>query len=343
MILAGDIGGTKTLLALFEETDGGLRTLRSATFASREYESLEKILAAFLATRSGFAHIACFAAAGPVIDGRCQTTELGWMLDEGALCSTLGGVPVKLLNDVQAAGFGVPYLQPDELGILNPGERRQRRGNIAVIAAGTGLGEAILHWDGVRYHPVASEGGHADFAPRTDQEIELLRYLRIKYDDHVSYERLLSGPGIQNIYAFLRDTGYAHESPVVSQRLASGDLSATIAQFGLVGSDALCVATLDLFSSIYGAEAGNLALKCLAFGGVFLAGGIAPKLLPALKKGAFLRAFVEKGRFAELMRAIEVSVVLSQQLTLVGAANFALQARKSASERENRDVVKLLS
>jgi glucokinase len=215
------------------------------------------------------------------------------------------------------------HLRPDELSLLSAGAKPKRKGNVAVIAAGTGLGEAMLFWDGSQYCPVASEGGHADFAPRTDQEIELLRYLRTQYGGHVSYERVLSGPGFFNLYAFLRDSGYAPEPDWLKERLRSGDPSATITQVGLAGDDPLCSATLDLFAAIYGAEAGNLALKCLAVGGVYVGGGIAPKILDKLKDGAFFRAFTDKGRFSSLMKSIEVSVALNPRAPLIGAAHFA--------------------
>jgi glucokinase len=194
---------------------------------------------------------------------------------------------------------------------------------VAVIAAGTGLGEAMLYWDGQHHHPLASEGGHADFAPQTDQEIELLKYLRAKCGGHVSYERVLSGPGFSNVYTFLRDRGYYPEPPWLAEKLQGGNPNVIITQLGLAGEDPLCVATLDLFCTLYGAEAGNLALKCVAVGGVFVGGGIAPKILPALQKGGFLRGFTDKGRFSELVKSIEVSVALNPRAPLLGAAHFA--------------------
>jgi glucokinase len=208
---------------------------------------------------------------------------------------------------------------------LNAGATPGRKGTIAVIAAGTGLGEALLYTDGTDYHPIASEGGHADFAPRTDEEIELLRYLRGRFNGHVSYERVLSGPGIDNIYCFLRDTHRAPEPTWLAEKLASGDRSAVIAESGLAGSAPLCVKTLELFSVIYGAEAGNLALKCLALGGVFVAGGIAAKILPVLRNGSFMRGLTDKGRFAALMERLPVTVSLNPRTALLGAAHFALR------------------
>ncbi len=326
MILAGDIGGTKTVLALFEESGGAVILVRDRTFSSRDYGSLTEILSQFLKdTRELALRAGCFGVAGAVIDGRSKTTNLPWELDEEALARAIRAPRVKLLNDLEAAAYGMLHLEPGELSLLNLGVRPKRRGNVAVIAAGTGLGEAMLYWDGAGYHPIASEGGHADFAPRTDQEIELLRYLRAKFGGHVSYERVLSGPGIYNIYSFLRDSGHAPEPAWLKEKLRSGDPSVTITRLALAGDDPLCVTTLDLFTAIYGAEAGNLALKCLAVGGVYIGGGIAPKILDKLKDGTFIRAFTDKGRFSGLMNSMEVNVALNPRAPLIGAAHFALR------------------
>jgi glucokinase len=325
MILAGDIGGTKTILALYEESDGALSLVRDGTFSSRDYGSLEEILSRFLKDERELAlRAGCCGVAGAVIDGRCKTTNLPWELDEEKLANAIPAPRVKLLNDLEATAYGVLHLKGDELGLVNPGAKPKRKGNVAVIAAGTGLGETMLYWDGCRYHPIASEGGHADFAPRTDQEIDLLRYLRTTLGGHVSYERVLSGPGFYNIYSFLRDSGYAPEPAWLKERLTRGDPSATITQLGLAGEHPLCSATLDLFVAIYGAEAGNLALKCLAVGGVYVGGGIAPKIFGKLKDGTFVRGFTDKGRFSSLMESMEVSVVLNPRTALIGAAHFAL-------------------
>lgn len=321
MILAGDIGGTKTVLGLFEEAGGTLQAAREETFPSRSHGALEEILDRFLGSGSRPAiRAACFGVAGPVVDGRSRTTNLPWELDEVALARRVGAPRAKLLNDLEAAAYGMLFLAPGDLRTLHPGAG-QRRGNIAVIAAGTGLGEAMLHWDGDRYHPIASEGGHADFAPRTDLEVELLGYLRREFG-HVSYERLLSGPGLFNIYRFLRDSGYAEEPAWLREELASGDPSATITRLALADRHLLCTGSLDLFAAIYGAEAGNLALRCLAVGGVYVGGGIAPKILPKLQNGTFVRAFTEKGRLADLMRTIAVKVALNSGAPLIGAAHY---------------------
>jgi glucokinase len=326
MILAGDIGGTKTVIAHYEESGGRLLRLRAATYHSRDYQSLESILAAYLEGSPGVApRVGCFGVAGTVLDGKCHTTNLPWQLDEQTLARAISTPRVKLLNDLEATGYGILQLPADELCVLNTGSRPGRRGHAAVIAAGTGLGEAILYWDGQRHHPIASEGGHVDYAPRTDQEIELLRYLRARIGGRVSIERVLSGPGFYDIYCFLRDSGHTPESFEVAAKFRTEDPNPTITRLGLAGEDPLCVAALQLFSTLYGAEAGNLALKCLATGGVFVGGGIAPKILPVLRDGSFMRGFTDKGRFTGLMKSIEVSVALNPAAALIGAAYYALR------------------
>ncbi len=326
MILAGDIGGTKTVVAIFEPTSGGLHPVRDATFKSREHPTLENILSEFLKDDRGLKLDAgCFGVAGTVIDGKCQTTNLPWQLDEAALARTIGVPRLKLLNDLEAAAFGMLFLRPDEMRVLNAGVQPKRNGNVAIVAAGTGLGEAILYWDGKQYYPIASEGGHADFAPRTDLEIELLNYLRPKFGGHVSYERVLSGPGFYNVYTFLRDTGHFPEPPSLTDKLKAGDANVIITQLGMSREDPLCTATMDLFCELYGAEAGNLALKCVAVGGVYVGGGIAPKILAAIENGCFMKGFTDKGRFSTLMRSMPVSVSLNPRAPLIGAANFALR------------------
>jgi glucokinase len=325
MIIAGDIGGTKTVLALYERTTEGLRQNAERTFASAQYGSLEAIVEEFLRDHRGVRlDTACFGIPGALIEGRVHTTNLSWDVSEPALEAALK-CRVRLLNDLQATAFGVRYLAPEELEVLNRGAQPRRRGNIAVIAAGTGLGEAFLCWDGSQHHPMASEGGHADFAARNEREIELLRFLQKRFGSHVSNERVLSGPGIYNIYCFLRDTGAAPEPDWLREELAAGsDHGAIISQAGLAGKSALCEQTLEMFASIYGAEAGNVALRCMAVGGVFVAGGIAPKLIGVLRAGQFMQAFVDKGRMSELLKSIEVSVALNPHAPLIGAAHFAL-------------------
>ncbi len=325
MIIAGDIGGTKTVLALYERTTEGLHQSAERAFASADYGSLEAILDEFLRDhRDVRLDNACFGIPGALIEGRVHTTNLSWDVSEPALEAALK-CRVRLLNDLQATAFGVRYLSPEELEVLNRGATPRHRGNIAVIAAGTGLGEAFLCWDGSQHHPMASEGGHADFAPRNEREIELLRYLQKRFGGHTSNERVLSGPGFYNIYCFLRDSGFAPEPDWLKDQLAAGgDHSAIISAAGLAGKSPLCEETLEMFASIYGAEAGNMALRCMAVGGVFVAGGIAPKIIKVLRNGRFMEAFANKGRMAALLKSIEVSVALNPHAPLIGAAHFAL-------------------
>jgi len=318
VILAGDVGGTKTLLALYAGAPGTVPPVREKTFPSRECSSLEDILLTFLAGTEGLQG-AWFAVAGPVIDGRSRITNLPWELEETRLGGALN-TRVRLLNDLEGAAHGLLFLGPEEREVLQRGA--ERGGNMAIIAAGTGLGEAFVVRAGEHAHVVASEGGHADFAPRTEMEAALLDYLRREVG-HVSYERVLSGPGLYAIYRFLRDTGHAPEPAWLRERLAAGDPSATVSQIALAGEHPLCTEALDLFVSVYGAAAGNLALRSLALGGVFIGGGIAPKILAKLRAGPFMSAFRDKGRMADLLTSIEVSVVLTARLALLGAASVA--------------------
>lgn len=324
MILAGDIGGTKTVLGLFEEQDSNLHCVRRSTLLNAEHPTFDVLLEAFLASGGGSRlGAACLGVAGAVIDGRVHTTNLGWDLTEVGLAEHLQVERVRLLNDLEAAAYGVLFLGESELCALNPHSAPPRPGNAAVIAAGTGLGEAILFWDRTHYHPIASEGGHSDFGPRNDEEIALLRYLRAKFGGHVSYERILCGAGLHDVYCFLRDTGFAKESDALREKLSVGDASATISTLALAGGEPLCVKALAMFSEIYGAEAGNLALKCLALGGVYVTGGIAPKILPALQDGSFLRGFFDKGRFRPLLETLPVRVATNPDAPLIGAAHYA--------------------
>jgi glucokinase len=247
-------------------------------------------------------------------------TNLPWVIDERALSYSIPSSQVKLLNDLEVAAHGVMALPEDELRQLQPGV--PRRGNLVLIAAGTGLGEALIIRDGGRRVVIASEGGHADLAPRGDLEEDLLRYLRKEFG-RVSYERILAGAGFHNVYRFLRDTGWAKESPEVVDRMGAGDPNAVITEMGLANRDALCAKALEIFVSVYGSEAGNLALKAMAVGGVLVGGGIAPRILPALANGAFVSAFRDKGRLAALMEAIPIHVALNPRAPLLGAAQVA--------------------
>ncbi len=320
-MLAGDVGGTKTAVSLFEARTAGPRVVREAAFPSAEFESLETVVRRFLGAGPPVrVAAACFGVAGPVVDGRCITTNLPWQVDEHGLAKAIPTPRVRLLNDLEAAAHGVLTLPPRGFDRIQRG--KARKGNMVLIAAGTGLGEAILVWDGSRHRVVPSEGGHADFAPRSDLEMDLLRFLRKEFG-HVSYERVLSGPGLHNIYRFLRDTGYAPEPSWLAERVRTGDPGAVISEVGLAGGHPLCMTALDLFVSLYGSEAGNLALKALAVGGVFVGGGIAPKIRAKLTDGAFLAAFADKGRYRDLMAAIPVRLVLNPRAPLLGAAHVA--------------------
>ncbi len=331
VILAGDVGGTKTVIALFAHSASGeLQNVHVRIFPSQAYPALSMILHEYLdQAPSHVLKSACFGVAGAVVTGHCRTTNLPWSLSEQALAESLDIPTVRLLNDLEAAAYGMLFIGAHERVILNPG-KVDATGNIAVIAAGTGLGEAMLYWDGTRHHPIASEGGHCDFSPRTDREIDLLKYLRQRFNGHVSYERILSGPGLYNVYQFLRDSGHGSEPGWLSEELRGGDPSATISRHALSGQQPLCAAALDMFVAIYGAEAGNLALKCLAVGGVYIGGGIAPQILPALTRDTFMDAFLDKGRFAPLLRDMPVYVATNTQAALLGAAHYAARLANDA-------------
>lgn len=331
MILAGDIGGTKTTLALFEVAGPRVRaTEHKATYPSGDHATFDEILAAFRATLPGDAAIdtCCLGVAGAVMDGRVHTTNLPWEISEAGLAQSLGVGKALLLNDLESTAYGMIHLDLDQLHVLNAGTSRRTRGNVGVIAAGTGLGEATLFWDGQKFQPIASEGGHSDFAPRNSREVELWQFLSHKFGGHVSYERVLSGAGIHNIYEFLREADPEPEPAWLAEAFAGDDdPAAIISKAGLDGTDTRCVNTLAMFAEMYGAEAGNIALNALAVGGVFVGGGIAPRILPALiRDDAFLRGFRAKGRFTDFMDQFHVSVSLNPQAALIGAAYYALES-----------------
>ncbi len=322
LVLAGDIGGTKTHLALFSAQGEKLRAESLTTFPSKRYSGLVPVLRDFLVGDQHKVDAACFGIAGPVVDGKVKTPNLPWMVDSAELRRALKLESVTLLNDLEAGAYGIFTLDNDEFCTLNEGTLRQS-GNKALIAAGTGLGQAILYDDGRHFHPLASEGGHADFGPRDELEIELLRYLIGRFG-HVSYERVLSGPGLFNIYNFFKDSRGLEEPKSLSEQFAAGDdPSAVISRAALAGDAEICVKSLDLFVSIYGAEAGNLALRAKSVRGLYIGGGIAPKILAKLKDGGFMRGFVDKGRYRDLLAAIPVQVVLNDQAALRGAAYYA--------------------
>lgn len=325
MILAGDIGGTSTRLALFNVEDGRVAMVNRQTYRSADYDSLAAVVRRFSEAHGRDVDHAAFGIAGPVRDGQAKASNLPWLVDSARLVDELGVNAVGLINDLEANAYGVATLDADDFTVLNAGER-DASGNAAIIAAGTGLGEAGLYWDGKRHHPFASEGGHADFAPRNELEIELLRYL-LRRHDRVSYERVLSGPGLHAIYEFLRDSGHGTESQRIADAMQQDDPTAVISNAALAGECGLCADALDMFVAFYGAAAGNLALKMMARGGVYLGGGIAPKIIEKLKQPVFMEAFISKGRMEELLRGIPVRVIMNDQTALIGAARYAaLQA-----------------
>jgi len=323
VIVAGDIGGTHARLGLFEVRQGIPTLLTERNYPSREFSGLGAVVRAFLQETEAVPRRAAFGIAGPVHEGRVRTPNLPWEVDGEALASELGVAAVALINDLEALAHGIPLLGPSALVVLNPGVDSQ--GNRAVVAAGTGLGVAGLVWDGKRHHPFATEGGHMDFAPRTGLEAELMLYLAKRYG-RVSNERILSGAGLSNVYDFLRETGRGEEPGWLTERLVTEDRAQVISACGLDRSSALCSQALDLFVGVYGAVAGNIALLFLAIGGVYLGGGIAPKVLSRLQDPRLFRAaFVDKGRLRPLVEQTPVRVVLDDRVGLRGAAQVAAQ------------------
>jgi len=326
VILAGDIGGTSTRLALFESSDVGSAfpgpsTVEGRrTFASPSLNRLEDAIDEFLAPHHRV-EAACFGVAGPVVDGHASLPNLTWSVDRVALAAHLKLQHVDLLNDLEANAYGIACLNATDLAPLNAAAR-ETSGNQAILSVGTGLGEAGLYWDGEQHVPIASEGGHADFAPRTEVEIELLRDLLSRHR-RVSYERVLSGEGLYRIFRFLRLRSGQAQPEWLVEALQRNAAPAAISKAGLEGSCEDAVQALKIFVSCLGAEAGNLALRMMASGGVYLGGGIAPKILPALRDGTFMSAFVNKGRLGPLLEAFPVSVILNDQTALNGAARFA--------------------
>jgi len=321
MILAGDIGGTHARLALFESEGGKLKETVGETFPSRDYKTLEEIVAKFTAAHPLKVEVACFGIAGPVRNGRSETPNLAWVVDAKLLAKAAGIASLHLINDLEANAFGIATLSEKDFTVLNPGTP-DAAANQAVISAGTGLGEAGLYWDGKYHRAFASEGGHCDFAPRDELESELLFWLRKQFG-HASWERVLSGPGLYNIYKFLCDTGRGEEPKWFAEETAHTDASAVISRAALENRCELCVKALDMFVSFYAAEAGNLALKIMALGGVFLGGGIAPKIAGKLKQPMFMKSFANKGRMSALLESIPVSIILNDLTALMGAARCA--------------------
>jgi glucokinase len=341
MILAGDVGGTKVHLALYSFDGGRLKAVRERKFPAHEFASLDAAVNAFLSAEevNGGQReeivAACFGCPGPVRDGRLKLTNLAWILDARELARLLGIEHVLLINDLEANGYGIPELAPESVVALQEGDAAAV-GNRGLIAAGTGLGEALLIWDGTRHRPIASEGGHCDFAARTEREIALLEYLRRKLGGRVSWERVVSGLGIQNIYGFLRDVEKIDEPAWLREQMAEEDPNAVIGRCAEDGSSELCRETMQTFAAAYGAEAGNIALKVLATGGIYLGGGIAPKILKTLAGGGFMRAFMDKGRLSPLLESIPVRVILDESCALLGAAAYAEARAAEITGRSER-------
>ncbi len=323
MILAGDIGGTHTRLAFFDVQGGKFRLASASVFPSRDYRTLDEIAVKFVATTGIKPQTACFGIAGPVREGRVVASNLPWIIESKTLGNELHIGNALLINDLEASAWGVPAMQPEDLMVLNPGAS-DASGNQTVIAAGTGLGEAGMYWDGTQHHVFACEGGHTDFAPRDDVQAELLKYLRAKFG-RVSYERVLSGPGLVNVYDFLIETGRGAKSSALAEEMQRSDPAAAISRAALQGDSPVAEQAMDIFVSVYGAEAGNLALKIMATGGVYVAGGIAPKILSKLQGPLFMTGFLDKGRMRPVLEGTPVKIVTNDQLNLLGAARFAVE------------------
>jgi glucokinase len=324
MILAGDIGGTHARLALFDVQGDEFKLAQLSIFPSRHYSGLEQIVAEFVDKADTHPTQACFGIAGPVTNGRVEASNLPWVIESKRLATELRLDKTVLINDLEATAWGIGALSSNDLVPLNNviSISGNARGNQAVVAAGTGLGEGCLYWDGTRHHVFASEGGHCDFAPEGDLQVELYKYLQGRYG-HVSYERVLSGPGLINVFEFLRDTGKGKPPDWLVAEMVETDAAAAISHAALNNQCSMCEQALSIFVAIFGAEAGNLALKIKATGGVFLAGGIAPKILAKLSTPIFLEAFLSKGRLRHLMEIMPIQVITNDKLGLLGAARCA--------------------
>ncbi len=322
LLVAGDFGGTKANLGLYLIGDGRPVQIDGKTFVSADYPGPGRILKEFIGEAAEGVGAACLGIAGPNHGGVWKPPNLPWRFTAEEVAAEAGLKRVRLINDLVAMAYAVPILDEDDLVSLNP-EARAREGNAVLIAAGTGLGQSILFWNGREHVPSATEGSHTEFAPADETEIELLRYLWRELD-HVSWERLVSGPGISTIFRFLKETGRGVEEDWLAERLVDNDPSAVIAQAALDGASPLCVETLRMFVGLYGRAAGNLALKGMAGAGVYVGGGIAPKILPLLQDGTFMAAFTAKGRMSELVASMPVKVILDEKAALKGAARRAL-------------------
>jgi len=322
-VLAGDIGGTKTNMGLFQKGKSRPILKHFEIYSSREAANLEEIIQQFQKKYAITVVCAAFGIAGPVFDGRCKTTNLPWEVSEDRIKKRFGWPCVSLINDLAATALAIPMLSNKEVFLLNRAISRKMK-NIALIAPGTGLGKALIIFQNGNYVPLSSEGGHADFAPNSDIEIDLWKHLHKRFG-HVSVERVLSGPGLFNIYSWLKDSGRYREASWIAQKIKEDDPARVITEAGLDGKDSLCVEALKMFVSILGAVSGNLALTGMTTGGVYLGGGIPPKILPILKKGLFMNAFKAKGRFSDMLEKIPVKVILNDRAALMGAATHAFK------------------
>jgi len=320
MILAGDVGGTKARLALYHAVEGRFERVASATFAVRDFTSLEQVVRAFLADHQNQVERVCLGVPGPVVQGRAKAVNLPWELDEHKLAHTLGLQRVRLVNDLVATTAALPYLTPPDLITLHPGEvTASDEAVYAVLAPGTGLGQGFYS---SRAGVLPSEGGHADFAPSNDLEIELLKFLRRKMA-RVSYERVLSGPGLVNIYNFLKESGRATEPPELRERFRRADPAAVIASSGQTNEFPICAQVLDIFASVLGAQAGNLVLHLLATGGVYLGGGVSMKIADKLSDGTVVKSYLNKGRLSDLVKKTPLHIIRDDHAALLGAAWLA--------------------
>ena len=321
LILAGDVGGTSTRLAFFEADNARLAVVAERHYPSRQHGSLAEIVMPFMKEHRLTPEQACFGIAGPVLDEKVTTPNLPWSIESSELARVIGLSSVKLINDLDANIYGIGVLKDEELAVLNQGKSNPT-GTIAVISAGTGLGEALAYWDGACHRPLPSEAGHADFAPRSKTETELLIFLQAEYG-RVSYERVVSGPGLVNIYRYLRDERRLSETTAVVDAMLTVDPAQAITTAAMNGNCPLCSTTIDLFISIYGAEAGNAALRFFATGGVYIGGGIAPHIIDKLRGSDFMRAFTTKGRLSPILESIPLKVILNDRTALLGAGRCA--------------------
>ena len=322
MILAGDVGGTKIRLALYEEVGGTLVGQEEERFPSKDYGSLEEVVRAYLGKRKAAIGSACIGVPGPVVNGEARTSNLPWVITESGLSEILGTRHVTLVNDLVATAGSLSHLTSENVLLIHEGKPRERRSVLGVLAPGTGLGQSFVELDGGRQRFFASEGGHADFAPQNEVEIGLLRYLRTKHA-RVSYERVLSGPGLVNIYNFLKDEGIAAEPPELTERMQEKSPDVVISTSGLDGTFEICVQALDIFASVLGSQAGNLVLTMMTTGGMYLGGGIPPKIAAKLTDGTTRKAYLSKGRLSDLVQNTPLYVIRDDRAALLGAAHIA--------------------